>query len=103
MNFNQKVYEAVKRIPFGKVASYGQVALLLNNPRSARQVGWALHLLDGKNDEVPWWRVVNKKGELTIKGNLLDTANIQRQLLIKEGVEVNEVMKLDIEKYRYRF
>ena len=62
-NFFNKVYEVVKQIPKGKVATYGQIARLCGNPRMARQVGWALHV----NPEpyiTPCHRVVNRNGRL---------------------------------------
>ena len=61
--FFQRVYEVVKQIPLGKVATYGQIARLVGNPRSSRQVGWALHV----NPEpfiTPCHRVVNREGKL---------------------------------------
>ncbi|MEF9864768.1 MAG: MGMT family protein, partial [Christensenellaceae bacterium] len=63
MNFYDKVYEAVQRIPKGKVASYGQIAAMAGNPRAARVVGYALH----KNPQpyvIPCHRVVNRNGRL---------------------------------------
>lgn len=101
--FFKQVYELVKTIPHGCVVSYGQVASALGNPRGARSVGWALHLLDGGNNEVPWWRVVNNEGRISIRGNFEATAELQKQLLINEGIEINQEMKFDIEKYRFRF
>ena len=62
-SFFARVYDAVKRIPKGKVATYGQIALLAGSPRAARVVGWALH----NNPEpgvIPCHRVVNRHGRL---------------------------------------
>ena len=81
--------------------SYGQVAAALGSPRAARQVGWVLHSLDG-DDSVPWWRVVNGEGRISIKGNFYSTPIVQKELLVKEGVAVDENYHLDIEKYRYK-
>lgn len=64
MAFFQEVYRIIKRIPYGKVATYGQIAMLAGNSRMARQVGWALH----KNpdpENIPCHRVVNRSGGLT--------------------------------------
>ena len=58
----QKIYEAVKLIPKGKVATYGQIAVLAGNPRWARVVGYALHV-NPDPDHIPCFRVVNRFGE----------------------------------------
>lgn len=83
----------------GKVVSYGQVALYIGAPRAARQVGWMLNLTK-ERDMVPWWRVINNEGRISIK-SLKYSAEEQRQLLIQEGVKVAEDFTLDIEKYRF--
>jgi methylated-DNA-protein-cysteine methyltransferase-like protein len=66
MNFNEKVYAVVRRIPKGKVLSYSRVAALLNVPRGARAVGWALRALPHDSD-VPWHRVINAEGKISIR------------------------------------
>lgn len=102
MNFREKVIEAVGKIPHGKVVSYGQVAAYCGSPRAARQVGWMLHTLDG-NNQVPWWRVINNLGVISIKGNLMSTPLTQKNFLESEDIIVDEDFKIDIEKYRYQF
>ncbi len=102
MNFKEKVYQKMSEVPRKKVVSYGQVAAACGSPRAARQVGWMLHLLDG-SDTVPWWRVINNVGQISIKGNFLSTPKKQKKLLEDEGVEVAKDFKIDIEKYRYKF
>ncbi|QQS23275.1 MGMT family protein [bacterium] len=102
MNFKEKVIEAVKRIPRGKVVSYGQVASECGSPRAARQVGWMLHGLDG-NNSVPWWRVINNAGYISIKGNIMSTPLAQKNFLESEGITVSKDLEIDIEKYRYHF
>ena len=99
--FRDYVYEVVQRVPYGKVVSYGQVALYAGIPRGARQVGWILNQSEGKVD-LPWWRVVNNAGKITIKGNRYNTPDIQRKLLLSEKVKVDEEFNLDIEKYRFK-
>ena len=64
--FKEKVIEVVSLIPFGKVVSYGQVALYIGIPRAARQVGWMLNRMEG-DVQIPWWRVVNNQGRISIK------------------------------------
>lgn len=102
MNFREKVVEAVRKIPKGKVVSYGQVASYCGSPRAARQVGWMLHTLDG-NNQLPWWRVINNLGRISIKGNMMSTPEAQKQFLLSEGVQVDDEFNIDIEKYRYKF
>ena len=79
----QKVYDLVKRIPPGRVATYGQIAFLLGNPRLSRVVGYALHC--SRDREVPCHRVVNRKGELA-RAFLVGSVQEQRILLEAEGV-----------------
>ena len=102
MNFREAVVVAVNKIPHGKVVSYGQVATECGSPRAARQVGWMLHTLDGNND-VPWWRVINSEGRISIKGNILSTPLAQKKFLEDEGVEVDKDFNIDIEKFRYYY
>jgi methylated-DNA-protein-cysteine methyltransferase-like protein len=64
MTFFEEVYNIVKKIPKGRVATYGQIARILGNPRKAKIVGWALHT-NPYNDGMPCHRVVNSKGELS--------------------------------------
>lgn len=91
----KRIYEAVKRIPKGHVATYGQIAEMAGNARMSRAVGNALH----KNpdpDNIPCFRVVNSKGELS--GNFAFGEGVQEKLLRKEGVEVMDG-KVDLLKY----
>ena len=84
MNTFHKIYEQVKKIPEGKVATYGQIALMAGNPRWSRVVGYALH----SNPEpgvIPCHRVVNKEGKLS-KAFAFGGENAQRDMLISEGV-----------------
>jgi methylated-DNA-protein-cysteine methyltransferase-like protein len=97
--FKKKVYKVVNLIPEGKVVSYGQIALYVGMPRAAREVGWVLNQLDEKTS-VPWWRVVNNKGRISIKGSRY-SAYDQRRLLEQEGIEVNDDLTFDINKYRF--
>ena|ERR1044072_3882013 len=93
----QKVLQLVKGVPRGKVVSYGQVAAQLGI-KDARVIGWTLHSLGGERD-FPWWRVLNNEGKITIKAEA-DRVQ-QRELLMAEGVQVNDDFSLDIEKYRH--
>lgn len=84
-NFFEKVYEVVKKIPEGKVTSYGAIASFLGSPRSARMVGWALN--KSNTMTIPAHRVVNKQGLLTGKFHFVGRSLMQ-QLLENEGIEV---------------
>jgi len=82
--FFEQVYKVARKIPYGKVTSYGEIAKFLGAARSARMVGWAMNA--AHNDEtVPAHRVVNKQGLLTGKHHF-DGTNLMQQLLESEGV-----------------
>ncbi|MGB8339760.1 MAG: MGMT family protein [Burkholderiales bacterium] len=96
----ERIYAAVKKIPRGNVATYGQVALLAGLGRHARQVGYALHALpEGK--KIPWHRVINAKGEISARSSG-DHNTQQRVLLEKEGVVFSLNGRVSLEKYRWR-
>ncbi len=98
MNFNQRVYEVVKQIPRGKVATYGQVARRVGNPRMSRQVGWALHA-NPQPGVIPCHRVVFKDGSLS-SGFAFGGWEAQAAYLSNEGVRVKDG-KVDINKYKW--
>jgi methylated-DNA-protein-cysteine methyltransferase-like protein len=98
--FKEHIIKVISAIPFGKVVSYGQVALYVGMPRAARQVGWILNGLEGKT-EVPWWRVVNNTGRISIKGSKYSAIE-QKELLESEGINVRNDLTFDIEEYRFR-
>ncbi len=96
-NFFEKVYEVAKKIPFGRVTSYGAIAKHLGAARSARMVGWAMNASHNM-DDVPAHRVVNKQGLLTGKHHF-DGTNLMQQLLENEGVVIIENQIQNLEKY----
>ena len=96
--FNKKVYLTVSKIPYGKIATYGQIADLIYAYGRARQVGWALRRLKLPST-IPWHRVINSKGEITMSFSRNGTDWIQKGLLINEGIKFNSKMKIDIKKY----
>lgn len=103
MNFYEKMNIICKRIPEGKVATYGQIALLCGKPKNARQVGYGLRE-NLAGDDIPAHRVVNSKGELSgaIHFEYLD---MQKFLLQDEGVEViweGERWKVDLKEYGWK-
>lgn len=99
--FKQSVINFISRVPKARVVSYGQVAAAAGSPRAARQVGGILRALD-ENQKIPWWRVINNQGVISIKGNWTATKDLQKTLLEKEGIEVSKDFKVDMDKYRFR-
>jgi len=102
-NFYDQVYAVVRRIPRGKVTSYGRIASMLGHPNAARAVGYALNALKDKPEDptfapVPWQRVVNSQGRISIV-NREHGANVQAQILRAEGVVVSEELKIDLKVY----
>lgn len=96
MNNYDAIYAAVKRIPAGRVSSYGRVARLAGLPGAARLVGYALHALRDQGDQtVPWWRVVNHTGFIS---NAYE-AELQAALLEAEGVVVSPAHRIDLRHY----
>lgn len=97
MNTFEKIYEVVKSIPKGKVATYGQVALLAGNPRWARVVGYALHV-NPEPGTIPCHRVVNREGRVA-PGFAFGGEGVQRQLLESEGIVFESDGRIDLGKY----
>ena len=102
MSFFQAVYAAVRRIPPGKVATYGQIARLCGNPRMARQVGWALHCNPepGGENAIPCHRVLNRFGGCC-EGFAFGGIDAQRMLLEGEGVGFLADGTVDLRKYQW--
>ena len=97
MNTFEKIYEVVKSIPKGKVATYGQVALLAGNPRWARVVGYALHV-NPEPGIIPCHRVVNRDGKVA-PSFAFGGEGVQRQLLESEGIVFESDGRIDLGKY----
>lgn len=96
-DFYLRVYKIVAQIPEGKVATYGQIALVLGQPTGARTVGWAMRAAP-KQLNLPCHRVVNKLGEMAPK-NVFGFPELQRVLLESEGITFNENGCIDIKKH----
>ena len=100
MTVFEKIYEVVCKIPKGKVATYGQVALLAGNPRWSRVVGYALHS-NPSPGVIPCHRVVNREGKVApafaFGGEL-----VQRQMLEAEGISFKEDGSVDLKIYGWR-
>jgi len=97
MSAFERIYEVVKKIPRGRVATYGQVAMLAGNPRWARVVGYALHN-NPDNSKIPCHRVVNREGRVA-SGFAFGGSNVQRELLEKEGVVFEPDGHIDLDKF----
>jgi methylated-DNA-protein-cysteine methyltransferase-like protein len=90
----------VRRIPRGRVATYGQVAELAGLRGHARQVGYALHATPD-HVRIPWQRVVNAKGEISLRAES-GGGNLQAALLEAEGVTFDANGRIDLERYRWK-
>ena len=96
----EPIYAAVRRIPRGRVATYGQIARIARLPRHARQVGYALGALPDGID-VPWHRVVNAKGEISPR-EYPDAAPRQRALLERERVAFDARGRISLARFQWR-
>jgi methylated-DNA-protein-cysteine methyltransferase-like protein len=96
-NAYTRIYAIVRRIPSGRVASYGQVAALAGLHGRARQVGYALHAL--KSDAVPWHRVINAAGRISLRG---PSAITQRVRLAREGVASDDGGRIDLKRFGWK-
>ena len=94
-----RIYAVVRRIPRGRVATYGQVAELAGLSGHARQVGYALHALSDAT-AVPWQRVINAAGSISLRPH--DGGVSQRLLLECEGVHFDARGRVPLAKYRWR-
>ena len=95
----EKIYDAVLQIPYGQVATYGQIAVMAGNRNYARIVGNALHINPAPG-VIPCHRIVNAKGRLA-PSFAFGGVDAQKALLESEGIEVNDNM-VDLKKYQFR-
>jgi len=95
----QRIYAVVRRIPAGRVATYGQVAAEAGLPGHARQVGYALHAL--ADDSVPWQRVINAQGRVSVRAEA-GWEGFQKHLLEAEGVAFDPRGAVDLKRYRWQ-
>jgi methylated-DNA-protein-cysteine methyltransferase-like protein len=98
-SFTQKVKALIRQIPAGKVASYGLIAALAGNPRAARQVAWILHSSSSAG-KLPWHRVINRMGKISLKP--YGGYEIQKQLLLEEGVAFDDKDTIDLNRFLWR-
>jgi methylated-DNA-protein-cysteine methyltransferase-like protein len=91
----QQIFDLVRQIPQGKVASYGQISRIVGLGISAQMVGFALASLKEGTD-VPWQRVINSQGKISLPGM---GGAIQKSLLLDEGIEFDEKNRVDFERF----
>jgi methylated-DNA-protein-cysteine methyltransferase-like protein len=99
--FDQRVWSVVEQIPHGRLATSGQIADLIGAWGCARQVGWALRRLSLPSD-VPWHRVVNAKGQISMSLSREGSDWIQRELSITEGIPVDQDGRLPLKRFLWR-
>ncbi len=99
-DFTLKVIAIVKKIPLGKVATYGQIARLSGKPHGARGVGWILNSCAESHD-LPWQRVLNSQGKISFSPRSSAYLD-QRRLLLAEGVRFLDRGSLDLAKYQWK-
>lgn len=95
MSFKGKVIGIVKKVPYGKVITYGTVAALAGIPRGGRLVGGILHY---QGEDIPWYKVINRYGFISTKC-LGHTKQLQKALLEQEGIEVTSDFMVNLQKY----
>ena len=96
-----RIHAVVRRIPKGRVATYGQVAELAGLPGHARQVGYALYALRTDDRAVPWQRVINAQGECSARSEP-GGEHVQRQMLEREGIEFDARGRIDLKRHRWK-
>ena len=95
-SFTERVKEIIQSIPRGKVAIYGQIALIAGNPRGARQVSWILHSCSEKH-RLPWQRVINSRGSISLPAG--GGYELQKQLLEQEGICFEDEDRIDLNRF----
>lgn len=99
INTFTKVYDIVKKIPSGKVCTYGQVAALVGNPHLSQIVGYALHV-NPDQSTIPCHRVVNRFGKIA-EAFAFGGGNRQRELLLQEGVQFLDEETVDLKNFMW--
>ena len=97
-HFSKQVIEIIKKIPAGKVATYGQIASLAGNNKAARQISRILHSSSDKYD-LPWHRVINYQGKISLRSG--DGFEMQKAMLESEGIQVIKD-RIDLVKYKWQ-
>jgi methylated-DNA-protein-cysteine methyltransferase-like protein len=95
--YRERVFQIVRRIPSGRVMTYGQLAEILGEGYTARTVGFVMHSAD---QTVPWQRVINAQGACST-GRVIVPPDLQQRMLVSEGVVFNEKGRCDLARYRW--
>jgi methylated-DNA-protein-cysteine methyltransferase-like protein len=97
--YRERVYKIVRRIPRGRVMTYGQIAYMLGEGYTPRTVGFVMH---GANErETPWHRVINSQGKCST-GRIVLPPDKQQRMLEREGVKFNDAGRCDLEKFLWK-
>ena len=96
----EKIWAVIRKVPRGKVATYGQIATLAGLPGHARQVGYALHALP-EGSGVPWHRIINAQGGISLRMEP-GHENLQQFLLEEEGVEFDRPGRVSLERFGWK-
>jgi len=94
--YRERVYEIVRKIPDGRVMTYGQIAEILGEGYTPRTIGYVMHAAD--TEKIPWQRVINAQGACST-GKLTMPVNIQQKILEDEGIQFNEKGRCDLKIY----
>lgn len=97
-SLSQRIKDIIKKIPRGKVATYGQIAAMAGNPVAARQVVRILHS-SSRKEKLPWHRVINSKGRISLQPDF--GYEEQKNLLAKEGIEFDDDDTVDFERFMW--
>ncbi|ASD62304.1 MGMT family protein [Bdellovibrio bacteriovorus] len=98
--FSEKVLKLIKKIPAGKVATYGQIAALAGKPQGSRAVAWLLHSCSESHD-LPWQRVLNSKGKISFPPGTKSYRQ-QKKLLVSEGVRFGEGDVIEMSLFQWK-
>lgn len=96
------IYQTVRKIPAGKVATYGQIADLAGLYGKARLVGYAMFQIDTVSDDIPWHRVINAKGEVSYSSSREGGDYLQKHMLEQEGIKFNSAGKINLSQYQWK-
>lgn len=99
----ERIYTIVSQIPYGQVATYGQVAEMAGLPGHARLVGYALYRVALPDRSIPWHRVINAQGKVSESPNRNGSDRLQRDLLEAEGIQFSPDQRIDFKHYGWRF
>jgi methylated-DNA-protein-cysteine methyltransferase related protein len=100
LSFTERAITIIKNIPSGKVMTYGQIARLAGSPRGARQVVRILHSMSAKH-RLPWYRVINSKGEIGFKDSDSEFFSSQKQFLEVEGIVFEKNYVINLKRYQF--